>query len=79
MNGCIKGHELTRNHNIKTFDICRQLCEKDCRCLSVDYNPSTQQCNSNTADTSTVAVQNPCHLSGYEFSEPILSKLKISM
>ena len=73
--GCIKGNHLKSNLHVKSLDICRQLCAKDCGCLSVDYNPSTEQCNFNSADTSTVKIQNPCHIPGYEFSEPILSKL----
>ena len=58
------------------MDACKHLCEtsKVIKCLSIDYNAISQQCNMNDADSSIAAVRPHC--GNYQFTEIVRGTIK---
>ena len=72
---CIAGRHLRTIPNIRNILDCKTECERDVRCLSIDYHNPSLSCSLNNADTSSVKTTSPC--GGYVFTEPIRGKKNI--
>ena len=67
---CIKGETLRGLFRIESLDECRQMCEQEAKCLSVDYSLSLARCFMNKVGTTTSSIIK-CPVEGFQFSEPI--------
>ena len=70
--GCLFDRTIRRRANVRTMNDCRGLCEKNQRCLSVDYQPGRRVCRMNGVDSRSEEVWTDCE--GYRHSEPIRRK-----